>query len=255
MRIMKPADQSKRLNGPRKDLFKALYDAEQQSDRQDDGTDPISSGTISLHSSSTPSFQGERSYDITIKQKITQPIKVSTDSAEHDLTSTHRFFVKESPWRLEDSEIHSIYPPQGHTDYSNVLPHVLLNKETLPWSMQPKDGSSSPWLALLTFTEEELRNTDAQMATFTNGISPAPDPAITRTTTLATSITIGQLAALRTAGSIQSTIWDDQSEVSETPVKALFLPLHLVKGLFDTLRGDDLSLQRYDKMAHVRTVK
>lgn len=63
---------------------------------------------------------------------------------------------------LPPSEIHSVFPPEnGAGDYNNVLPHIVLNRHTLPWE-RLVDGKSEniPFLALLLFSEDEEANGD-----------------------------------------------------------------------------------------------
>ncbi|MGB6014576.1 MAG: hypothetical protein WBG32_07585, partial [Nodosilinea sp.] len=80
---------------------------------------------------------------------------------------------------LPASEIHSVFPPEnGVGDYNNVLPHVVLNRHTLPWERlvaevvvdnnsknetaktRNKELEKIPFLALLVFTEDEESSGD-----------------------------------------------------------------------------------------------
>lgn len=69
---------------------------------------------------------------------------------------------------LEPQEIRSVFPPEGSTGHhDNVLPHIILNRSTLPWErqsllFQPDDAAAqeenrrkTPWLALLLFDESD----------------------------------------------------------------------------------------------------
>lgn len=61
---------------------------------------------------------------------------------------------------LPPSTIHSVFPPEnGAGDYNNVLPHIVLNRHTLPWErLADSEREEVPFLALLVFTEDEERS-------------------------------------------------------------------------------------------------
>lgn len=68
-----------------------------------------------------------------------------------DITvSTERF-------RLSPDQIYSVYPPREAVgSYSECLPHIVLNRRTLPWEkVLLENQPSMPWLALLVFDETE----------------------------------------------------------------------------------------------------
>lgn len=68
---------------------------------------------------------------------------------------------------INPSEVASVFPPNnslGH--YANVLPHIALRRETLPWERMvtmSKDAATeqrlekTPWMALLVLNPEEMR--------------------------------------------------------------------------------------------------
>ena len=53
-----------------------------------------------------------------------------------------------------------MFPPPGSLgEHSNVLPHIILKRSTLPWERQADPGDKNvPWLALLLFEEEEIQD-------------------------------------------------------------------------------------------------
>jgi hypothetical protein len=68
------------------------------------------------------------------------------------------FAVLGERFALAPDEVHAVFPPDGSMgDHSNVLPHVVLRRSTLPWERQtaPND-TSTPWLALLVFHADEI---------------------------------------------------------------------------------------------------
>ena len=54
-----------------------------------------------------------------------------------------------------------MFPSPGSLgEHSNVLPHIILKRSTLPWERQADPGvnrgKDTPWLALLLFEEQEI---------------------------------------------------------------------------------------------------
>jgi len=68
-----------------------------------------------------------------------------------DITvSTERF-------QLPPDQIYSVYPPrEAIGSYSECLPHIVLNRRTLPWERTLlEEHTTMPWVALLVFDETE----------------------------------------------------------------------------------------------------
>ncbi|WP_379389630.1 hypothetical protein [Paenibacillus lentus] len=67
------------------------------------------------------------------------------------------FTVATERFRLPPDQIYSVYPPREAVgDYTNCLPHIVLNRRTLPWEkMLLNSHSNMAWLALLVFDETE----------------------------------------------------------------------------------------------------
>jgi len=59
---------------------------------------------------------------------------------------------------IPKQEIHTVYPPRNtYGDYETIVPHITLNRDTLPWERKfNKTDQEKPWLALLIFREEEM---------------------------------------------------------------------------------------------------
>lgn len=117
---------------------------------------------ISFH---LPSLQG-RTYEVEINQVVET---AAGEKPKEPLKTLQEFKVLVPRFSLCDGVIHSVYPPPGHEDKSNTLPAVVFNEATLPWiragsrgrdkpENRPKDyfRNRTPWLAVLSFTEDEL---------------------------------------------------------------------------------------------------
>ena len=105
-------------------------------------------------------------YEITVTQTIksisSKKIPESTSFTTDRKTKTDefepiRFTVSGERFDLKPKDIHAVFPPAGSLgEHSNVLPHIILNRSTLPWERQADANSDNiPWLALLLFEEEE----------------------------------------------------------------------------------------------------
>jgi len=90
-----------------------------------------------------------------------------TVTVEHDVKSlgieaerTFTFIITGPRFALPPDAIAARFPPAAASgDFAHVLPHVLLNRATLPWertAIPGDDADAPPWLALLVFTEAEL---------------------------------------------------------------------------------------------------
>jgi hypothetical protein len=79
------------------------------------------------------------------------------DTAE--FTATRFFTVAGERFELKPTDVESVFPPDGNLgDHSNVLPHIILNRSTLPWERTVNDAAAKsgiPWLALLLFDEDQ----------------------------------------------------------------------------------------------------
>lgn len=60
-------------------------------------------------------------------------------------------------FRLAPDQIYSMYPPREAVgNYTECLPHIVLNRKTLPWERTLLGSdSSTPWLVLLVFDETD----------------------------------------------------------------------------------------------------
>jgi hypothetical protein len=76
-------------------------------------------------------------------------------------TEERTFAVRGERFSLPPELIQAVFPADGSLgEHSNVLPHVILTRSTLPWERTPlaeEDAAHEdlPWLALLLFDDEE----------------------------------------------------------------------------------------------------
>lgn len=74
--------------------------------------------------------------------------------------SERTFTVGGERFSLNPQDILSVFPPAGSNgDHANCLPHVLINRSTLPWERLPfahdkaDEHSAVPWMAILLFDD------------------------------------------------------------------------------------------------------
>ncbi|OTA02210.1 hypothetical protein A9Z42_0025390 [Trichoderma parareesei] len=117
-------------------------------------------GHQQLHSFVVPGLQGGK-HTVDVTQDIT------AKSVPKQLTATQEFYVDTPEFAIPEGEIHSVYPPPGHEERSEALPHVVFNTPEFPWEWRasyiedPPDYKQNrnrvPWLAVLVFTKDELQ--------------------------------------------------------------------------------------------------
>lgn len=88
-------------------------------------------------------------YRIRVEQVTNINCRLSSETTDFKVSS-ERFY-------LSPDQIYSVYPPREAVgNYAECLPHIVLNRRTLPWERALLKGQSHmPWLALLVFDETE----------------------------------------------------------------------------------------------------
>lgn len=103
-------------------------------------------------------------YHIEITETLTGAAHASFPTDKHIAVEGDRF-------SLAPDRIHSFYPPNSaHGDYWHVLPHIVLNRPTLPWERSADDrvddkNRRPPWLRLLLFDEDDLDDVERKVVT------------------------------------------------------------------------------------------
>lgn len=121
-----------------------------------DGSEPTS-GTITFIQSHRPALE-DGVYEITVAQSVRNTNASARPDARFDETYTHtrRFQVTGARFSVDSSAIDSSFPPTGSQgEYATVLPHVVFNRQSLPWQRSVGDSAASSWLALLVFDEND----------------------------------------------------------------------------------------------------
>ncbi|MEM7371982.1 MAG: hypothetical protein AAF587_25425 [Bacteroidota bacterium] len=126
----------------------------------------IDPGEYQLTATST--YAGENS----LSSKIVGDITGTTTSSV--------FAVYGERLSINPQEIQAMFPaPDSTGEYTNILPHIVISRNTLPWERSPytsdDPGDNAPWLALLMFTEEEMNLIEKKSITVAD-LTASSDP-------------------------------------------------------------------------------
>nr|NIM12078.1 hypothetical protein [Candidatus Aminicenantes bacterium]NIM82051.1 hypothetical protein [Candidatus Aminicenantes bacterium]NIN21449.1 hypothetical protein [Candidatus Aminicenantes bacterium]NIN45261.1 hypothetical protein [Candidatus Aminicenantes bacterium]NIN88078.1 hypothetical protein [Candidatus Aminicenantes bacterium] len=78
-------------------------------------------------------------YQIAVSQTIAVNGRIPKDTEFGPPVKT--FFVAGQRFHLDPQDIHAVFPPDHSLgDHSNVLPHIVLNRSTLPWERMAIPG-------------------------------------------------------------------------------------------------------------------
>jgi hypothetical protein len=87
-------------------------------------------------------------------------VGITIDSPNQNLNIQQKFKVNGPRFALSPSDIHSVFPPSNHHgNFEQCLPHIILNRATIPWERKMCHSEKTPWMALLLFYENEILET------------------------------------------------------------------------------------------------
>ncbi|WP_048425582.1 hypothetical protein [Methylobacterium indicum] len=155
---------------------------------------PLSDGTYQLHWSQQVHGVG------------TEPIAPYTGAQD--------FRVQGPRFTLPPDQVQSVYPPANAAgNFTDTMPHIVLSRATLPWERSidatAPATAGTPWLALLSFTAEELAGAAPAAITVTELLTPtqAPGKTILAPAIPAASLTPGDLAGKLNAIDLPIAAW------------------------------------------------
>ncbi|KAK4107376.1 hypothetical protein N656DRAFT_763547 [Canariomyces notabilis] len=219
-------------------------------------------GQEQLYSSYVPGLEAGM-HRIDVQQDVT------AGSETKSFKTSHQFNVIAPRFSLPDKAIDSIYPPQGHADLLQVLPHMVFHDPTLPWERiaswkdehnRPPDFASNrvPWLAVLLFTREELRLDPAVLSSMFADTSLGTTA--TQSPTLTVTLPVAEVVKVKDTAS--SVVWDENSDGTNSKADLILLRSALFNGLFTEWQSDGTGsktqtncyVQPYRYLAHLRHV-
>lgn len=88
---------------------------------------------------------------------LTQTVTIRGTEPQAPFSTQRHFAIYGERFVLKTADIAAVFPPEGNLgEHSNVLPHLILDRSTLPWERQADASRSDvPWLALLLFDASE----------------------------------------------------------------------------------------------------
>jgi hypothetical protein len=190
----------------------------------------------------------------------TQTVKSPLSADDLVLVSEQKFNVDAPQFSLPEGSVYSCYPPSGYPEDDRILPHVVLNDPHLPWERRgsPKNNALGdkrnkvPWLALFTFTQDELKLAPDALGGFQ----------FKQTPTLAVNMTVKDLWSINTANSPikQTPEWKPET-IKDDKGDFIFMKPDLFKSLFSTFGDDNKrevpatpATEKYKYLAHVRNI-
>ncbi|KAK4152312.1 hypothetical protein C8A00DRAFT_44616 [Chaetomidium leptoderma] len=188
----------------------------------------------------------------------TQTVKAPGSTDDLVLVSEQDFYVDAPQFSLPEGSVYSCYPPSGYAEDHRILPHVVLTDPHLPWERRgsPKDDSRGdkrnkvPWLALFTFTQDELRLAPDALGGFQ----------FKQTPTMAVNMTVGELWSITTANSPIGKKWKPDT-IKDAKGDFIFMKPDLFKSLFSTFGDDNKRVvpptpatTKYKYLSHVRNI-
>jgi len=108
--------------------------------------------------------------------EVTQSVAIG-DASQNIPTHIQPFTIAGERYALDKGAIHAFFPASGSVGgFSGVLPHVVLNRSTLPWertaekSTEADKDTDTPWLMLLLFDQtEEIKKSTTTWSELLNG--------------------------------------------------------------------------------------
>ncbi|KAF8469769.1 hypothetical protein BDZ91DRAFT_808962 [Kalaharituber pfeilii] len=228
-------------------------------------------GQERLHSFYAPALEAGV-YTVTVTQDLKAPTGHSLTLPEAEAPQSKQQFEVVAPrFKLPDDAIHSSFPPQGYGALSNTLPHVVLTDPHLAWdriaSAEPGRQSPDwnrnqvPWLALLVFTQDELKLTADQLngadGLFTN--TSLAGTKIQQTQTFTINMKVSDVPKIKSTISPIAALKSEPSDHKTTDV--IFVPSKLFAELVtsynedgDPIKQKGPDVSRYKYLAHARDI-
>ncbi|KAF8441173.1 hypothetical protein BGX38DRAFT_1144418 [Terfezia claveryi] len=211
---------------------------------------------------------------------VKQTIQAREGEPGLNVTGCQQFNVVAPKFVLPPEAVYSVYPHPGHSARPEVLAHVVMNDPTLPWERYASENAERnnpddyqwnrvPWLAVLVFSPDELKLSDAQL-TGANSIFKETSfnaQGATHTDTMAVEIPVSDLPKLdKSQVAVPATFQD--AEISAEEAKLTANVVFLEKDLFNNLvakydkdgrivnggGSDAPDVSRYRFLAHLRHI-
>lgn len=205
---------------------------------------PIDTTRIVFYSDRRPVLK-DGDYTITVNQTL--PTELGAEQFE---PVTQSLSVLGPRFTLDTSLVHSKFPPDGSLGaYDNVLPHIMLDRCTLPWERSPQaslgQDAASPhsWLAVVVLDETEFQSS----GNFNPNLASVriAEMAGNQSTHLVAPLDLG---AKEYFPPLKAEVGDKGSDGKEPQARLLCLPRQIASTVLPT--AEDLA-----QVAHVRSTQ
>jgi hypothetical protein len=136
---------------------------------------------------------------------------------------------------LPDNVVDSFYPPRGYAVRAEVVPHMVFKDPTLPWerpasSVVGDDAATNtvPWLAVLLFTQDELRLSSSDLSTMFAATSLGTGAK--QSDTLTINMLAAEIPKIKNAAS--AVLYDPDADGADAKTDLIFLPSALFNSVF-----------------------
>ncbi|KAF3317556.1 hypothetical protein TWF173_010324 [Orbilia oligospora] len=229
-------------------------------------------GQVQIYSFFEPRLQAGV-YTILATQDISATVNPPTDPIPQ-IQNTQTFEVVSPCYHIPSNAVCSTFPPQGYGAEVETLPHVVLKDPHLPWERAASAKNSSdknrvPWLALLLFTDDELRLDPNDLAggsgSIFDGITTTPGVKLPlkQSPTLSVSLPLPAMGTIE-KNSVTTPInpKDTNTEDQTKAMDVIFLKPALFNELFReydktgtaTEKQTTCDVSRYKYLSHVRLI-
>lgn len=237
---------------------------------------PEQPGEMHVYAFYAPALDADEKYSIISNQNAEITLPDGDPSAQPAKPATvltpviqneqpQAFSIAAPEFRLEYGDVHSTYPPGGHADCPQTLPHVVLSDPHLPWErgrrnskgMPDESRNRIPWMALFVFEgDTELKLSPEHLGS--GGIFPkdmtATAPVAQDKTSYAVEMTWDQLTRLDPSIPVQVSKQRPPDD-KDTKMSIIFPPVDIFKQLFATPGNESTaSIDKYKYLAHYRNV-
>ncbi|MEM6268498.1 MAG: hypothetical protein AAF998_03630 [Bacteroidota bacterium] len=112
-------------------------------------------------------------YKVTVEQDVS-----ATGIPQQNYGAEQVFFVGGERFQILPTQIAGVFPPHLSVgDHSNVFPHLMISRNTLPWEREAVSGNPEiPWMALLVVHSEEYSLVNSSSTTLGNLIAASQSP-------------------------------------------------------------------------------
>ncbi|MEL6862764.1 MAG: hypothetical protein AAFP19_00025 [Bacteroidota bacterium] len=118
-------------------------------------------GTLTLYDYCRPSLPSGN-----WRLESTQQVTWNAQELDQSYSKQQAMVVEGPRFSIAPSDVYSVHPPANSSGlYSNILPHIVMTKRTLPWERYSQANNQLPWMTLLLVEDLEFVGASANSET------------------------------------------------------------------------------------------